>query len=579
MDIQNVIFFSTGGLGIFLYGMTRLSDGLQKLAGSRLRNFIRAFTSNRLKGLLVGAGVTSVIQSSSVTTVMLIGLLNAGVMTLKQSIGVVYGANIGTTITAQIIAFKITHYALPMIAVGFLMTLLSRSPKTQYVGQVLLSLGFIFLGLKFMKDAFAPLKSSHAVMEFCAGLSQQPVLAILIGTILTIIVQSSSASIGITIAMATTGLIDFTAALYIILGDNVGTTVTAWLASIGSSISARRMALVHSMFNVIGATYIGLLIHAGFYPRLVDFMTPGAVTTETIARHIANAHTLFNVFNAAVLFAAIPVFAWIAQKVFPGEEHGITGETKYLDPHLLDTPDIAVDQVGHEIHHMATVSSQAFEKACESFLQNDPKGYKEVSRLESAVDSLQQEITKYLVKIFGHSLSGDLSNRLPSLLHSVNDLEKISDYSENIAEATLKRRELNYPFSAEAVGEMREIYEQTRKMFNQTLILLETADPKLAKTVLIEEDAIDNLKRASLSHHIERLKNKKCHPMAGLGFMTFLNNVEKVADHLTNVTQAAVTRFAYLEKKYMPDADGNGENGAEGTAGVEAARTQTLTES
>ena len=440
MELQKILFYSIGGLGIFLYGMTNLSDGLQKLAGSRMRNVIRSFTSTPLKGLLVGAGVTSVVQSSSITTVMIIGLLNAGIMTLKQSIGVVYGANIGTTITAQIIAFNITIYALPMVMIGFLMDKFSRKQVIQFSGQVILSLGFIFIGLKFMKDAFAFLKHSEAAMEFCASLSHEPLLAILVGVILTVIVQSSSASIGITMAMAMTGLIDFTAALYILLGDNIGTTVTAWLASIGSAVSARRMALVHSLFNVTGCCYFGLLVYSGVYSNFVDWFTPGDITADTVARHIANAHAAFNILNAMILFPLIGFFGWLALRVFKGEEQVFVGEARYLDDRLLETPEIAMEQLRKEIHHMATISQTAFENACESYLSNDVKLAEKVQRNEKAVDSLQQDITRYLVKIYSHSTSLQISNRMPSLLHSVNDLEKISDHAESVAKMTLKRQ-------------------------------------------------------------------------------------------------------------------------------------------
>ena len=545
MEIQKIIFYSIGGLGIFLYGMTHLSEGLQKIAGSRMRNFIRAFTSNKFKGMLVGAGVTAVIQSSSITTIMLIGLLNAGVMTLQQSIGVVYGANIGTTVTAQIIAFKITHYALPMITLGFVMYKFIPAKKAKFIGQVVLSLGFIFLGLKFMKDAFVFMKDSEAVMQFCASLSAEPIQAILVGVILTVIVQSSSASLGITLVMATTGLIDFTASLYMLLGLNIGTTITAWLASIGSVMAARRMALVHSLFNVTGACYFGLLIYSGIYTRFIDWVTPGAITTETIGRHIANGHTAFNIFNALILFPFIGLFAWMAQKTFRGEEHIVTGEAKFIDNHLLETPEVAIEQVGKEIHHMALIAQQSFEKACESYITDNTKLAEEVTTLESAVDSLQQDITRYLVKLFSHSLSSDLSGRLPSLLHSVNDLEKVSDYAENIAQLTLKRKESNYPISEMDRAEVKEIYAHTKEMFNKTTLLLANGNTELGDAILKEEDQIDDLKKSYMEHQVERLTSKESHPLAGLAFVAFLNNVEKIGDHLTNVTEAALSHYAY----------------------------------
>jgi phosphate:Na+ symporter len=544
--MKEIIFLTVGGLGIFLYGMTQLSEGLQKIAGSRLRSVVRAFTSSRIKGIFLGAGVTSIVQSSSVTTIMLVGLLNAGVMNLQQSIGVIYGANIGTTITAQIIAFKITQYALPMVAIGFVFFFFTGNKRTKFIGQIILALGFIFLGLKFMKDAFAPLRSSETVMNFTASLSDHPVLAILCGLILTVIVQSSSASIGVTIAMATTGLIDFTAALYILLGDNIGTTVTAWLASIKGAPTSRRMAIAHSLFNIIGACYFGFLVYTGLYGNFIAWITPGELTMESAARHIANAHTLFNIANAIILFPAIPLLAWIATKLHPVEDEPVfTGEAKFIDDHLMETPEVAVEQLVKEIHHMGLIAKDSFTHACHAFFHKDDKSVKKAKNLEQAVDMLQQDITRYIVKIFSRPLSQDLSNRLPSLLHSVNDLEKISDHAENIAQMSEARKDDPYPVTKQALKEMQSVYEHTIKMFDHTLELLQKGPSALGRKILVEEDTLDKFKKDYIANHVERLKNKQCHPLAGLAFVAFINNAEKIGDHLTNVAQAAVSQFAY----------------------------------
>ncbi|MFT5207620.1 MAG: phosphate:Na+ symporter [Candidatus Omnitrophota bacterium] len=548
MEWQSVIFNTVGGLAIFLYGMKNLSEGLQHLAGQKLRSSIRAMTSTHFHGLLVGAGVTMIVQSSSVTTIMLVGLLNASVMTLKQSVGVIFGANIGTTITAQIIAFKVTKYALPMIAIGLGLNTFGKNAKLKFFGQVLISLSFIFIGLYYMKLAFEPLKHSEAVMHFCANLSTHPILAMLCGLVLTVIVQSSSASIGITIVMATTGLIDFNAALFILLGDNIGTTITAWIASIGSSLAARRMALVHTMFNITGAIYFGILITSGIYPTLVDRFTPGALAPDTIARHIANAHSAFNILNAIILTPFAGALAWIAIKVFKGDDTVVTGEPKFIDEHLLDTPEIAIQQVVKEMHHMSDLAHKNFTMACQAYLDDDAKKVKEVKTIENAVDALQQDITRYLVKLFGKHQASELSNQLPSLLHSVNDLEKISDHAESIAKLVEKRKESKYTLSDSAVSELKEIYESADKMFAHTTRILEAPDTSLASTIMVEEDKIDELKRTYIANHIARLKDKSCHPLAGLAFVAFINHVEKVSDHLKNIATAANVDFTYDQK-------------------------------
>ncbi len=551
MELQAVIFNTIGGLAIFLYGMKNLSEGLQHLAGQKLRSSIRAMTSTHFHGLLVGAGVTMIVQSSSVTTIMLVGLLNASVMTLKQSVGVIFGANIGTTITAQIIAFKISKFALPMIAIGLGLNTFGRNAKLKFTGQVLISLSFIFIGLHYMEAAFRPLRESEAVMHFCAGLSTNPLLALLCGLVLTVIIQSSSASIGITIVMASTGLIDFNAALFILLGDNIGTTITAWIASIGSSLAARRMALVHTMFNITGAIYFGVLITSGIYPALIDKFTPGVLGPDTIARHIANAHSAFNILNAIILTPFAGVLAWIAIKVFKGDDTVLTGEPKFLDDHLLDTPEIAIEQVVKEMHHMSDLAHKNFTMACQAYLDDDDKKIKEVKTLENAVDALQQDITRYLVKLFSQHQASALSNQLPSLLHSVNDLEKISDHAESIAKLVEKRRDSKYTLSDSAIVELKEIFESADKMFEHTTKLLDKSDRSLVSTILIEEDKVDELKRTHIANHIARLNEKTCHPLAGLAFVAFINHVEKVGDHLKNIATAADNHFTYDEHHHV----------------------------
>ena len=291
--MKNIIFGLIGGLGLFIFGMKYLSDGLQKVAGIKLRRILRSLTQNKLRGIMLGAVVTSIIQSSSVTTVMLIGLINAGIISLMQAASVIIGANIGTTITAQIIAFKVSQYALPAIAIGVIVMLVSPKKKVQFWGQVLFSFGIIFLGLSTMAGVMEPLKSMPVITNFFVELGKTPILAIILGTIFTVAVQSSSASIGMVLALASAGLVDFKTAVYLVLGDNIGTTITAWLASIGGTISAKRMACFHSAVKIFGVLYCAVLVQTNIFTNFVDFITPGAITTETISRHIANAHTVF----------------------------------------------------------------------------------------------------------------------------------------------------------------------------------------------------------------------------------------------------------------------------------------------
>ena len=544
MVVQKVIFGLVGGLGLFLFGMKYLSDGLQKVAGTKLRRTLRSLTQNRFRGIALGAFVTSLIQSSSVTTVMLVGLVNAGIVSLMQASSVVVGANIGTTITAQIIAFKISKYALPAIGIGVVMMLVSRKKKMQFWGQVILAFGLVFLGLSTMSGVMKPLKDVPVVTDFFVNLSHNPILAILVGTIFTFAVQSSSASIGMVLALASVGLIDFTASLYLILGDNIGTTITAWLASIGGSISARRVACFHSIFNIIGVVYFAFLIKSGLYPKFIDFVTPGVISTDSIARHIANSHTFFNVFNAFVfLFILAPVVG-LVRKIIPGKDIYVSTDFKYLEDKLLLTPEIAVESAKKELMAMADMVRETTKNALEGFFEVDKKSIAHVQTQESAIDHLQNDITFYLAKLSVQPLTSELAGQIPPLLHSINDLERISDHAVNISELTGKVFMDELKFSNGAHAEMRNMYAKVDDMFEATIRALRYNDKEMSDKVMLFEGEINLMQKTYLASHTQRLCDNKCEPFSALVFVDYVNNLEKIADHLTNVAQAARDEFA-----------------------------------
>ena len=543
--MKDILFGLVGGLGLFIFGMKYLSDGLQKVAGTKLRRTLRSLTQNRVRGVLLGTVVTSIVQSSSVTTVMLVGLVNAGIVSLLQSATVVIGANVGTTITAQIIAFKISKYALPAIGFGVAMMIIPRRKRTQFWGQVILSFGMVFLGLSTMSGVMKPLKDVPEVVNFFVNLSHSPVLCILLGVIFTMMVQSSSAAIGMVLTMASSGLIDFQTALFIVLGDNIGTTITAWLASIGGTLSAKRMACFHSLFNVIGAAYFFFLVKMGLYPRFIDWLTPGAVTTETVARHIANAHSCFNIFNGIVfLFILVPVVK-LVQKMIPGRDIYVSTDFKYLQDRLLLTPEIAIESAKKELAAMAEMVRQTLKTAMDGFFSRDSKSIPHVQTQESAIDHLQHDITFYLAKLATQELTPQLGRQLPPLLHSINDLERISDHAVNIAELTGKIYSEGQQFSNKALAEMRTLYGKIEDIFEETLRAVRDEDQYAPDRVMRYEGEVNTLHRQYLNDHSDRLCQGKCDPMSALIFVDYVNNVEKIADHLTNVAQASRRRFDF----------------------------------
>ncbi|MDP7421342.1 MAG: Na/Pi cotransporter family protein, partial [bacterium] len=400
---KSIAFSSVGGLGIFLFGMQIMSHGLQKLAGKRLKQFLETITSNPVSAVMVGAGVTAIIQSSSATTVMVIGFVNSGFMTLAQAIGVILGANIGTTITAQLIAFKISAYALPAAGVGFFMSLFSKDRKWRETGQVLLGFGLLFLGLSIMKGALTPLKESGAVKDVFMMFRNNPSLAVIAGAVMTMLLQSSSATIGLTMGMAGSGLIGFEIAVPFILGENIGTTITALLACIGTNVSAKRAALSHALFNIIGVVYVFIMLK--LFCRLVDVVTPGVANDPaTIERHIANSHTLFNVVNTIIFLPFIKVFTRLTRKVIPGDEP-VSQDPRWLDKRLLHTPFMAISATIKELHRMANLGRTMLKDTFTALFKDDEESLAAVFENEQAVDNLEHEITHYLVLIAEKDLS------------------------------------------------------------------------------------------------------------------------------------------------------------------------------
>ncbi|MFC1703705.1 Na/Pi cotransporter family protein [Candidatus Omnitrophota bacterium] len=545
MVMQKVIFGLIGGLGLFIFGMKFLSDGLQKVAGIKLRRILRSLTQSRVRGIMLGTVVTSIVQSSSVTTVMLIGLINAGIISLTQAASVIIGANIGTTVTAQIIAFNVSKYALPAIGIGVVMTLIPRKKKLQFWGQVLLAFGFVFLGLTTMSEVMRPLREVPAVIDFFVSLSDNPMLSILLGIGFTCLVQSSSASIGMVIALASAGLIDFTAALYLVLGDNIGTTITAWLASIGGGVSAKRMACFHTTAKVIEVSYFAVLVYTGVFTRFIDFITPGALAVDTVARHIANAHTAFNVFNAVLfLFIMGPIIKLI-KLMMPGKDVYVSTDFKFLQDKLLATPEIAIESAKKELIAMAEIVRETTKTALDGFFSKDKKSVAHVQTQESAIDHLQHDITFYLAKLSAQTLTPELAGQLPPLLHSINDLERISDHAVNIAELTDRVYSDNLKFSNKGQSELRNMYAKVEEMFEDTLRTLQHSSNQASDRVMQFEGEVNMMQKQYLANHSRRLCENKCDPLSALVFVDYVNNLEKIGDHLTNVAQAARGDFSF----------------------------------
>ena len=554
--MEEIIFGIVGGLGLFLFGMKLLSEGFQKLAGTKLRQILKFLTNKTIVGIATGAVVTGIIQSSSATTVMVVGFVNAGLLALKQAIGVIMGANIGTTITAQIIAFKIDQYALPAIGLGFALFILAKKKNWKFWGEVLLGFGLLFLGLMIMKDVLGPLKENPLTREALINFSRNPLLGILAGAIVTAIVQSSSATVGLIMAMAFNGLLSFPACIALMLGASIGTTITAQIASIGTNITARRAAWAHTLFNVLGVAYMLVFVYNGWFARFIDFITPGVVE-ENILRHVTNAHVVFKLVNVAVFLPFIGLLERVCCWVVPGEIEELPAEPKFLEKHLLDTPPLALDQAAKELVRMTHLAQDAISCAMQGFFKQNNRLLGEVARREEAVDNLQREITQYLVEISQRTLTADESKKLPALLHSVNDIERIGDHAENLQELAERALEEKAPFSKEAIGELHLVYNEVNAMLDDVKNALEKDDHEQAKSALTRERTLNRLQIELRQHHIQRLNEGKCFVLSGIIFLDFINNLEKIGDHLTNVAQAVMGSFQWDDiKKYKNDVEG-----------------------
>jgi len=531
--VHEIIFGVLGGLGLFIYGIREMSEGLHKASGEKMRKVLHSLTGGPKRGVLVGVGITSLIQSSSATTIMVVGFVNAGLMTLTQSLGVIFGANIGTTITAQLIAFKLTDYALPIIGIGMIMSITAKRKPYKNIAECLLGFGILFLGLSILTQVIKPLGDSPVFKDILVNLSINPVLGVLAGAFVTAIFQSSSVTTGMILGLSMAGLIDLGTALPLILGCNVGTCVTAVIASFGTSIGARRAAVAHVIFNIAGVLIF--LPFLGLFRRLVSF------TSADVTREIANAHTLFNVINTLIFIPLIPLFAKFLTFIIKGkEEEEVEYLPKYLEKHLLNTPPIAIEAAIKEIVRTLGLTKKMVWIAINSFMSNDLKSLEKITRREEAVDSLREAITNYLVQLMQRELSPDESKKIPPLIHAINDVERIGDHAENLRDLAEQKIENRLPFSPLAIEEIQRMYDEISSMIDCSIKALQQNDANEAKVVMEEECQINVMRDRLKSNHTKRLEGGKCNVLSGVIFLDIISNLEKIGDHLNNVAQAVI---------------------------------------
>ncbi|HHY70428.1 MAG TPA: Na/Pi cotransporter family protein, partial [Thermoanaerobacterales bacterium] len=492
-----------------------------------LSSLLELLTRNRILGVIVGAVVTAIIQSSSATTVMVVGLVNAGIMDLSQAIGVIMGANIGTTMTAQLIAFKLTNLALPAIGLGTGIFFFGRNKTQRFIGQIILGFGLLFFGMQTMEVALKPLAKMPEFVSFMANFSKTPLLGVLAGLLTTGLLQSSSATIGILQALASQGIVNISIALPILFGDNIGTCITALLSSIGTNITARRTAVFHLTFNVIG-TLVFLLI-LPLVQMVVTF------TSADPVRQIANAHTIFNISNTLIQLPFTFLLAKLVTSLIPGEPEIIERGLKYIDDRLLETPSLAYTQVKKEIARMGNLALETLRDSINAFMYYSEQKDKLAKEKEAVINDLARETTRYLAMLSRTSLPDFEYDSITDLISAVNDMERVGDHAMNILELAEFREDHRLPYSKEAIQELVEISSKVLETFDLAVYAFLHWDNPTSQKIIENEEEIDSMEKRLRINHIKRLNEGSCNPSSGVIFLDLLTNLERVGDHSFNI--------------------------------------------
>ena len=534
------ILTMAGGLGLFLFGMELMSDSIEKVAGARIRRILEIFTTNRFMGMIVGIIFTGIIQSSSACTVMVVSFVNSGLMNLYQAAGVILGANIGTTITSQLVSFNLSKIAPLILLVGVVVMMFTKKEKVRKVAEVVVGFGILFVGLSTMSQAMANMKNEPQVVNLLMSL-KNPFLATLMGFALTAIIQSSSVTVSIVLLLANQDLLPLPITLYIILGCNIGACATAMLASMTGKKDAKRAALIHLLFNIIGTViiYIALFVAGDQIVELIK-----SISADN-GRFVANAHTLIKIAQVIMLF---PFTGWLVKMTYlivPGEDQKVgyreSYQLKYIGDKVVFNPATAVVEVIKELERMASLAEENLNRAMNALITLDEEDIEEVYEVEKNINFLNHAITDYLVKINQTTLPIEDLNSLGALFHVVNDIERIGDHAENVADAARQRKEEGVSISKEAQKELGDMLEMVNKIIRYAVEMFAKSDESHMQEIVTLEDQVDEKERELQKKHVERLTKGECSPEAGMIFSDIVSGLERVADHATNIAFAITT--------------------------------------
>jgi len=531
---QEIIFHFLGGLGLFLYSIKTMGDGLQQAAGDRLRYYIDKYTSNPFLGVLVGIVVTALIQSSTGVTVITVGLVSASLLTLRQAIGIIMGANIGTTVTSFIIGFKLGEYALPLIFLGTMFLFFTKNRTANNIGRILFGVGGIFYALNLISAGMSPLKDLPQFKEYMVTLGQNPILGVVAGAVITVLIQASSATIGILQGLYAGGFLDLKGALPVLFGDNIGTTLTVIIAAAGANVSAKRVAATHVTFNVLGT--ILCLILLGPFTAMIEYFQ--ALLHLSPEMTIAFSHGAFNVSNTIVQFPFIGALAYFVTKLIPGEDEVVKYEPLYLDEQLIkQAPSIALGNAKKELLHLGNYAVKAFDLSYDYIINSNEKVAEKGHKTEEAINTIDEKLTRYLISLSSEALSQKESEVLTNILDSSRDLERIGDHAEALINLNDYLQRKNVQFSNSALEELEEIYRQTSDFVKDALESVENNDLEKAQALIERHEAINKMERVLRKTHIKRLNNGECSTQAGVNFIDIISHYTRVSDHAMNLAE------------------------------------------
>lgn len=549
------VFGLLGGLALFIFGMNMMSESLQKVAGDKMKKVLGVLTRNAVCGMLAGALVTAVLQSSSATTVLVIGFVSAGLMSLKQGISVIFGANIGTTMTAQLMAFKISDYIMPIVFIGFLIAFIAKKEKVKFVGQTIFAFGLLFVGIEMMGDVMKPLATSPVFINMMEKVSHIPVLGVGVGLVMTLVVQSSSATIAVLQSFTSqagpdgASVIGLVGAIPILLGDNIGTTITAILASIGQSKDAKRCAIAHSVFNITGSFIFIWIIKP--FAKFVEMISPKGNELDVISRQIANAHMSFNIINTLIWLPLLPVMVKIVMFIVRDDKEVSIEDYKeksFLDKNVISQPIAAMYLVSQEIRRAGRLVSEMIGNMKATVMNNDSKALAELEKNAKLVTEIDENTVSYISGMFSNgSLTEEQSYTTAGLLYVLNDIARVSKRCEDASPVIRAKLEGKYKFSKDAVEELGKVIDNVEIMYRTSIVSLENGDTKTARKVFDYRKELRNMEKKFNKNHLKRLRKNNCKPEFTYPFSNMLHSLERIGDSCSGMVEEVMDNVRFLE--------------------------------